>query len=401
MEKICILAIESSTPTLGVGLIVVDSSGHELYYQRLHEGSSQHAEHVLPLLDELLAEAGIERNRLSAVAFGQGPGGFTGLRVASGVAQGIAFGLGIPVLPVSSLLAVAHVHRSEPFDIHAVILDARMQELYAGAFTFVGSRWELVHPATLIDAHHLQSWLQELQDVRDSSSVQVLGSGLEVCSELGLSLTPFSVGPQSIPHVQHIAELGLCAFQRGEGLDPELAAPLYIRDKVAFTISERAAGQGGNPSAKWEPIGLEPMTEQHLPAIMAVDRLINQKPWSINQWHASLNAGHQGWVLRRGDTLYAFLLSAFIGTESELLLMGTNPDYQQRGYATWLLDRWQSHALQKQVQQLQLEVRASNRQAQRVYERFGFRRVGVRPGYYPENKGVREDAWLYSKHLTS
>ncbi|HLS21922.1 MAG TPA: bifunctional tRNA (adenosine(37)-N6)-threonylcarbamoyltransferase complex dimerization subunit type 1 TsaB/ribosomal-protein-alanine acetyltransferase RimI, partial [Paenalcaligenes sp.] len=70
MEKICILAIESSTPTLGVGLIVVDSSGHELYYQRLHEGSSQHAEHVLPLLDELLAEAGIERNRLSAVAFG-------------------------------------------------------------------------------------------------------------------------------------------------------------------------------------------------------------------------------------------------------------------------------------------------------------------------------------------
>src|SRR5690625_6202138 len=91
MGIINILALESSTPVLGVSLMQVDAQGRQSFIQREFDGSSQHAEHLLPLVDEVLAQAQLSRQDLNTIAFGQGPGGFTGLRVACGVTQGMAF----------------------------------------------------------------------------------------------------------------------------------------------------------------------------------------------------------------------------------------------------------------------------------------------------------------------
>jgi len=227
--------------------------GHPLFYQRLHHDRTQHAEHVLPLVSELLIQAGIERKELSAVAFGQGPGGFTGLRVACGIAQGIAFALEIPVVPVSSLLAVAHMHRAEPFDVHVVIIDARMHELYVGAYAY-HQRWQVCHQPMLIQARHLPLWLQQQQSIWGKQKrIQVLGNGLQVCNDLGVCIEPFIAGPQSSPHVKQVAQLGELGLQQNLAISPEQAAPLYIRDKIAFTIQEREQGHGGNPSANWQP----------------------------------------------------------------------------------------------------------------------------------------------------
>src|SRR5690606_8942889 len=101
-----ILAFETSTARCDVA-ILASVQGEIKRISRFHDGAAEHAQHVLPMVDALLEQAGISRNRLTAIAFGQGPGGFTGLRVACGLAQGMAFALGIPVIPVPSLLAVA------------------------------------------------------------------------------------------------------------------------------------------------------------------------------------------------------------------------------------------------------------------------------------------------------
>src|SRR5690606_11689030 len=106
-----LLAIETSGSACSVALVSCRSDGHITVSRAEHEGIGQHAERLLPMADGRLAERGLGRSGLSAVAFGQGPGGFTGLRVACGVAQGIAFALEIPVVPVDSLMAVAHRDR--------------------------------------------------------------------------------------------------------------------------------------------------------------------------------------------------------------------------------------------------------------------------------------------------
>src|SRR5690625_8043554 len=105
MGIINILALESSTPVLGVSLMQVDAQGRQSFIQREFDGSSQHAEHLLPLVDEVLAQAQLSRQDLNTIAFGQGPGGVTGLRVACGVTKGMAFGLQLPEVGVPSLLA--------------------------------------------------------------------------------------------------------------------------------------------------------------------------------------------------------------------------------------------------------------------------------------------------------
>src|SRR5690625_3624126 len=101
-----LLALETSSSVCDVALLSSDGQSMTLRSQS-HDATGEHAERLLPMVDELLDQAGIRRQQLSAVAFGQGPGGFTGLRVACGVAQGIAFALGLPVIPIVSLHAAA------------------------------------------------------------------------------------------------------------------------------------------------------------------------------------------------------------------------------------------------------------------------------------------------------
>src|SRR5690606_14015098 len=130
-----------------------------------HDATAEHAERLLPMVDELLAQAGIGRNELSDVAFGQGPGGFTGLRVACGVAQGMALALDVPVIPVGSLLAAAERVRmlagSAPA-LHVIVQDARMGEVYLAAYRSVGeSDWEQDQAPILLNAHHVADWLAQ------------------------------------------------------------------------------------------------------------------------------------------------------------------------------------------------------------------------------------------------
>jgi tRNA threonylcarbamoyladenosine biosynthesis protein TsaB len=181
---------------------------------------------VLPMLEQLLAAAGASIRDLDAVAFGAGPGSFTGLRIACGIAQGIAFARNLPVLGISTLEALAEESGARRV---VACLDARMGEVYYAALERRGDRWHETIPALCAAPANLpkppgDGWIG-------------CGNGFSVSGSLGLA----RVIPDLHPSAIAVARLAAPRLGAGEGVDAALALPAYVRDKVAFTEAERAA----------------------------------------------------------------------------------------------------------------------------------------------------------------
>jgi tRNA threonylcarbamoyladenosine biosynthesis protein TsaB len=185
---------------------------------------NRHGELVLPMLDRLVAAAGISIAQLDAVAFGAGPGSFTGLRIACGVAQGLAFARGLRVVGISTLEAMAEESGGSRV---VACLDARMREVYYSAIEKDGLRWREVVPAQCVAPAAVQ--------VPPGAGWVACGNGFAVYGSLGFD----SVIPDIHPSAIAVARLAVPRFNAGEGVDAELAVPVYVRDKVAFTIEER------------------------------------------------------------------------------------------------------------------------------------------------------------------
>jgi len=186
--------------------------------------ANRHGELALPMLERLLAAAGLKAAQLEAIAFGAGPGSFTGLRIACGIAQGLAFARSLPVLGVSSLEAMA-----EECGAPRVVacLDARMGEVYYSALEKRGARWAEVVPAQCVAPAAAprppgEGWVG-------------CGNGFAVYGTMGLR----SVYPEIHPGAAAVARLAAPRLAAGEGMDAARAAPNYLRDKVALTTEER------------------------------------------------------------------------------------------------------------------------------------------------------------------
>ena len=184
----------------------------------------RHGELALPMLERLLAGAGLGAADLDAVAFGAGPGSFTGLRIACGIAQGLAFARDLPVLGVSSLEAMA-----EECGAPRVVacLDARMGEVYYSALEKRGARWEEVVPALCVAPAAAprppgEGWVG-------------CGNGFAAYGAMGLRLVYAEVHPGALA----LARLAAPRLAAGQGVDAARAVPNYLRDKVALTTEER------------------------------------------------------------------------------------------------------------------------------------------------------------------
>ena len=255
-----ILALETSANRCGVALLRHEA-GETSVVVAEHDGVAEHSARILPMVDSVLARTGIPRTALDAVAFGQGPGGFTGLRVACGVAQGMGFALDIPLLPVGSHAAVECQLPPQAPGVRVIALDARMQEAYVAVFER-DTALRVLHAPILIGVQDMQAWL--LNSLRQwigaapherlsSGSAVVAGDLFDAQTAPGGALQPL-VWPQPLrPAAEPVARLGLQAWQAGVRVDPADARPLYVRDKVAFTTREREGGAGGNPRAGGQP----------------------------------------------------------------------------------------------------------------------------------------------------
>lgn len=221
-----LLALETSTD---LGSIALWRDG-DLLLRACPAGVS-HSTTLLPLISATMAEAGLDFGDLDGIAFGAGPGSFTGLRVACGVAQGLAFAHDLPLVPVGTLDAMALASGGERV---IVVLDARMGEVYFGYFEAgvplgpVG-----VYPPAAVPLPATGGWL-------------ACGNGLAAYPALHERLAPFVSAwlPELMPSAETVVRLAEPRLARGERVDPADAVPLYVRDKVAQTVAERLA-QGG------------------------------------------------------------------------------------------------------------------------------------------------------------
>jgi tRNA threonylcarbamoyladenosine biosynthesis protein TsaB len=214
-------AIETSTEWCSVALW---NEGDIAAIER--RAGNHHSEFALPMLETLMKNAGFKLGLLDAVAFGAGPGAFTGLRIACGLAQGLALGRGLPVIGISSLEALAQ--ESGAARVVACI-DARMREVYYAALEKRAGRWHEIITA---------------QCVAPQSAPQPPGEGWVGCGS-GFDVYPEAmkdkvciVKSQVHPTALAVAQLAAPRLAAGEGVDAALAAPIYVREKVAFTKEE-------------------------------------------------------------------------------------------------------------------------------------------------------------------
>lgn len=408
-----LLALETSGSLCGVALISQHEDGRTIVSKREHDGTGEHAERLLPMVDELLAEQGLGRKALSAVAFGQGPGGFTGLRVACGVAQGMAFALQIPVVPVGSLAAVAQRDAEIPGAGHAVrivVQDARMGEVYLAAYVQDGDGgWSTIQAPMLISADDLPLWLQQVSEQTalfpKESVLRLVGDGLAICPGLQSICLPNGLtlqqGPALRPDAATVGKLGLHLLRQGKHVAPEQAAPLYVREKVAFTTREREQGEGGNPKAPGLGVALRPMAATDVPAVAAIEASVQEFPWTAGNFADGLKAGYSGWVAHRHGKVIGFSMTLFAPDLAHLLVLAVSPEAQGEGVGSALIRHCEKEAIARSLPALLLEVRPSNAQALSFYRRHGFQQIAVRKEYYPATGGQRENALVMRKLIST
>lgn len=228
-----LLAIDTSTDTLFVAVQHGDA-----IWQHSGPGAQQSSAQLLPAIRQLLKDANLTFKQLDAIAFGRGPGSFTGLRTACAITQGLAFAAKVPVLPIDSLLTVAEEARylHGCTEVEAV-LDARMNEVYHASFRYVDGQW--IEPEDF--------GLSAPEALAVAADVTVAGNAQPIYPEL---LAPAARHVRAMPTATAMLRLAPALLAKGCAVPAQEALPRYIRDKVAKTTAEREAEKAAIAAAE-------------------------------------------------------------------------------------------------------------------------------------------------------
>jgi tRNA threonylcarbamoyladenosine biosynthesis protein TsaB len=224
-----ILAIETSSELASAALL----QGDRMLY-RAAPAAQTHSHTILPLIQGLLAEAGVALAQCDAIGFGSGPGSFTGVRTACGIAQGLAFGADVPLVPVVTLQAMAQSCRSAHGDDDVLaVLDARMGEVYWAQYRYrPGDGWQVVIAPTL----------SAPAAVNPQGAVRACGNGLAAYAEAFAGAAFMRDALTGLmPQADAVAQLARMGLAAGQAIAAADAQPLYLRNKIALTIDERLA----------------------------------------------------------------------------------------------------------------------------------------------------------------
>ncbi|MDH0865455.1 tRNA (adenosine(37)-N6)-threonylcarbamoyltransferase complex dimerization subunit type 1 TsaB [Mitsuaria sp. GD03876] len=247
-----LLALDSSTEHMALALV---GQGHAAFLDA--DGGTLASRRIVPDAMALLRQAGVPLSAVDAVAFGRGPGAFTGLRTACSVAQGLALGAGKPVLALDSLMLVAEDARAQwlaeggddaALDVW-VAMDARMNQVYLGRYRWNGTRWTTTFEPALTDLDPLRAlW-------RDAPPAIVAGTAL---GAFELDTGAARRFPDTVSRARALGALAAQAFDAGLAEDAAQALPLYVRDKVALTTAEREAAKAASGESTADAAGGAP-----------------------------------------------------------------------------------------------------------------------------------------------
>ncbi|HDZ8846524.1 MULTISPECIES: tRNA (adenosine(37)-N6)-threonylcarbamoyltransferase complex dimerization subunit type 1 TsaB [Aeromonas] len=226
MNELKILAVDTATEACSAALLVGDK-----LFSRWEEAPRDHTRKILPMVQAVLEDAGISLSDLDAIAFGRGPGSFTGVRIGISVAQGLAFGAGVPLIGISTLAAMAQgAYRLDGAQQVLTAIDARMNEVYFGRYELIDGRMQLVgdevvsEPAALVDVRG-----------KLAGPVTCVGTGFETYGETLSGLADELAESQvRFPAAEDMLPLARAAWLAGEAVPVEQATPVYLRDKVTW-----------------------------------------------------------------------------------------------------------------------------------------------------------------------
>jgi tRNA threonylcarbamoyladenosine biosynthesis protein TsaB len=214
-----ILAVDTATERCSVAL-----HASERWFERSVDTPRGHAEIVLPMIQEVLREANVALEDLDGIAYGRGPGAFTGVRIAVGVVQGLAFGAGVPTIGISDLAAVAQ-QVAVPGARILVCMDARMREVYWGVFEAAADG-------------HVVAVCEERVTAPDAVSAESIthaaGTGFSAYPQLAARWPTAQLASGVLPRAREVALLAAAPLGDGRGEPAAQARPVYLRDRVTF-----------------------------------------------------------------------------------------------------------------------------------------------------------------------
>jgi len=368
--------------------VAVSQEDGQLYTATAPAGQS-HSSQLLPLAQELLGRSGLSWQSLAGLVVGIGPGSFTGLRIACGIAQGLSLGLNRPCYPVTGFEAAAYAWWStQHHGDHQKFLiefDARLGESFAAILEF--KRNGLQTDVAWIVA----------PTVVQKAAVSDLGAGVRNDRALLILSDPMvsTMGDVPLPisgwMMRYARDSQL--NRPGQWVNAAALAPLYVREKVAQTILERQQGA----DLQWSE-----MRADDLDAVMAIENIAYPFPWTIGNFRDSLAAGYRLKLLRERGVLIGYAVWMPIIQEAHLLNITLAPPRQGHGLGAWMMRSIMQEMQAQGMQQILLEVRPSNHRALALYRRLGFSRIGIRKGYYPNSATAqvsREDAVVMRRNL--
>lgn len=370
------LAFDASTSLCTVAL----GTASKLYGEANVLAPQAHMEKLLPLVDEVLKASCCGAHDIEAIIVGLGPGSFTGLRIGVATARALAQFLRSSIVGVSSLDTLAYQFLGFSKLVCSVV-DAKRGEVYAAVYLPAKTLGRLTDYMVLTP----QALSELLARSFEGRSLILTGDGLEPYGALLESGTPDNIclaAPRYwYPQAAHLLSLGLARLEEGKEDNLFSLRPLYVRLSQAEEVCRKK-------KLKEEMRGLSivPMDFRHLDGVLQIERESFPTPWTRSMFIEGISRGRMACylvALLRGKVVgYGGL--EFAGREGHITNMAVASDWRRKGIAGRILIRFFKLALNRRAKRLILEVRESNLAAQRLYQGFGFRKLGVHKNYYSD-----------------
>ena len=342
-----------------------------------------HSETLLPMIDAVLGMLGMDVSEVDAVALAGGPGSFTGLRIGSATAKGLALALDKPLIPVPTVDALAMNLQGATGNLIVPMMDARRNQVYTGLYRFDEERLITVRKQWAVSVEELTDLLNDM-----GKPVTVLGDGVPVYRELlekNLRV-PLSFAP---PHLslQRAAAVGvLASYYAEEGRF--VSAADHVPDYLRLSQAERE---------RLEKIRIRPMKEEDLPSIERIERESFSIPWSRQSFCDMLKRSESLFLAaQRDDAVIGYAGAVLAGGQGDVTNIAVAAAEREQGIGRKLLQTLLDTAEKKGTEEIFLEVRERNEPALALYRKSGFEPVGRRKQYYTD---TNEDAILMKKLL--